>query len=125
MHWSYRLAQWVIALHRAKHRVPWFGMIRAILSGPVPRSVWRERLRYGCYQCPVFNKELLTCRGAVPLVAHLGCDCFVPFSALTAEPYAGGCWGRAAIGNGFGWGTYRFKSRWDRLTSPIRFLIRK
>lgn len=82
-------------------------------------------MRYGCYLCPIFNHERLTCRGAIPQVAHLGCDCFVAFSAITAEPYEGGCWGRAALGGDFGWGAYRFHSRWARLISPIRFLLRK
>lgn len=123
MNWPLRLAQWVIALHRARHRVPWLGMLRAILSGPVPRRVWRQRLRYGCYQCPVFDRERLVCRAVPRQIRHLGCDCFVPLSALTAEPYVGGCWGRAALGDTFGWGAYRWPSAWARLLATARFLL--
>jgi hypothetical protein len=129
VNWPYRIGQWLVALHFARQRAPWWRMIRALMSGTVPRSVWRERMRYGCYQCPVFNKERLTCRGAVPQVSRLGCDCFIPLLALTAEPYisseGSGCWGRAALGGEFGWGAYKFPTRGARLVSPIRFLLGK
>lgn len=123
MNWPFRLAQWVIALHFARQRIPWWGLVRAILSGPVPRQIWRERLRHGCYTCPLFNREHLTCRGVPKQVRHLGCDCFLPFSALTAEPYAGGCWGRAVIGPTFGWGTYVWPSRWAKWRATVRFIL--
>lgn len=36
-----------------------------------------------------------------------GCGCYVPFLALTKQPYTGpsgsGCWGRAVYGGDFGW----------------------
>lgn len=125
MNWPKRFREWRRALKVAHHAVPWWRMGLAILSGPVPRKVWRERMRYGCYQCPLFNKEFRTCRGAIPQLAHLGCSCYVPFSAMTAEPYAGGCWGRATIGDTFGWGAYVFPSRWARISAPVRFLLRR
>lgn len=123
-----RLREWLTALRVAKNtagRLPWLTLLRAILSGVVPRAVWRERMRFGCYQCPVFNLELHTCRGVPKQFAHMGCDCYVVFEALFAEPYAGGCWGRAVVGGMFGWGAYRWRSRWEKLTSPIRFLLRR
>lgn len=124
MNWPLRLAQWVIALHVARQRVPWLGLLRAILSGPVPRAVWRRRLRYGCFQCPLFNRERLTCRGVPKQVRHLGCDCYVVFSAMTAEPYEGGCWGRAALGGDFGWGAVRIPW-WRRPLAVVRFVLRR
>lgn len=124
MLWYYRIAQWLIAIHAAKQRVPWFGLIKIVFSGPVPRRVWRERLRYGCYQCELFNKKLLTCRGTIPPYSSYGCDCFLPFSCLFPEPHKGGCYGRERFGPTFGWGAYRM-GRWERLWSPIRFLLRR
>lgn len=123
MNWLFRLAQWVIALHYAKQRVPWFGMLLAILSGPVPRGVWRSRMRYGCYQCPLFNKDRLTCRGVFPPYDKHGCDCYLPLASLTASPYAGGCYGRAKFGGDFGWGAYVFPSRRARFLAPFRFML--
>lgn len=123
MNWPFRLAQWVIALHVARQRIPWSGLARAVVSGPVPREVWRARMRYGCFQCPAFNHERLTCRGVPRQFQHLGCDCYVPFSALTAEPYPGGCWGRAALGVNFGWGAHVWPSRWAKVRATIVFLL--
>jgi hypothetical protein len=125
MNWALRIAQWIIALHKAKHRIPLVGMFKAILSGPVPRKVWRERLRYGCYECVLFNKELLTCRGAMKPYDQWGCDCFLPFKAMSAEPHKGGCYGRETFKGDFGWGAYVWPSRWARIMAPIRFILRK
>lgn len=125
MNWPFRTAQWIIALHLVRQRIPWRTMILAILSGPVPRAVWRQRMRYGCYECPLFNHDRLTCRGVIEPYDQHGCDCFVPYSALTAEPYPSGCYGRAKFGEDFGWGAYRFPSWWDRIIAPIRFALGK
>lgn len=126
MNWSRRFPEWLAALReeqRTAGRVPWLTMARAVMSGVVPRRVWRQRIRT-CYACPVFNKEMLTCRGVPAQIAHLGCGCYVPFEALSAEPYVGGCWGRASIGDTFGWGAYRMRW-WERPWSVVRFVLRR
>ncbi len=82
-------------------------------------------MRYGCYQCPLFDKEFLRCFSVHPDFYGTGCGCYVLFSALTAEPYVGGCWGRAAYGSNFGWGAYRFPSVWARIAAPFRFMLGK
>lgn len=96
-----------------------------MLTGPVPRKVWRERMRYGCFQCPLFNKPLLTCRGVVKPYDQYGCDCFLPFKALVAAPHKGGCYGREEFGGEFGWGAYVWPSRCARIVAPLRFALRK
>lgn len=128
MKWSKRFPEWLSALREEKRsagRIPWLTFARSVFSGTVPRHVWRQRLRYGCYQCELFNRAKHTCRGTVPPYDQHGCNCYIPFSALTAEPYPGGCYGRAKFGPDFGWGTYQFPSRMARLLSPLSFLMRR
>lgn len=125
MNWRLRLQQWRNVLWRergAGHPLPWLKMLRGILT-PVPRAVWRSRLRYGCYQCPIFDKATLTCSSVHPKLAGLGCGCFVPFKALAPEPYEHGCWGQAKFGSTFGWPAYVFPSMLDRWLALPRFLF--
>ncbi len=122
-----RIREWlaVIRLERGTDvRIPWLKMLRGILT-PVPRAVWRERLRYGCYQCPIFDHETMRCRSVHPDLLGLGCGCYVVFTALVPEPYVGGCWGRAKFNDTFGWGAYAWPSRIDRWLALPRFLMRK
>lgn len=124
MNWRKRFAQWEAALIRAQRTagpLPWWTMIRAILGGVVPRSVWRARMRYGCAQCPVYDGVRKVCRGVVAPYDTMGCFCYTPLEALTAEPYPGGCWGAAQFGP-FGWEAYPM-GRLERWYSPIRFLL--
>lgn len=103
-----RLRQWIDLLRHeygAGYRIPWLGLLWAILSGTVPKSVWVARMRI-CHKCPVFSgKERLACQS--PINPEWGCHCFVPYAALTAEPYKGGCWGWAATNGELGWPAYR------------------
>jgi hypothetical protein len=125
--WRYRLHQWQSVLRAergAGTKIPWSKMVRGILF-PVPRAVWRARLRYGCYQCPIFDKERLACKSIHPQLKGLGCGCYVVFSALAPEPYEGGCWGRAKFKGDFGWGAYAFPSRLSKYTAFFRFLLRR
>ena len=127
MNWRRRLREWLVALREEKRtagRLPWLTMVQAIASGTVPRSVWRRRIRT-CRTCPLFNAKFRTCRGLPKEIEHMGCGCYIPFEALAAEPYEGGCWGRAAIGEHFGWGPYSFRRRFGRLRSVIAFIRRR
>lgn len=103
-----RIKQWIALLrheHGAHRRIPWLGLLRAVGSGTVPRSVWRDRMRT-CHNCPLFSgKDRLACRSLIN--PDLGCGCYVPFTALTAEPYEGGCWGWAYTNGQIGWPAYR------------------
>ncbi len=124
MNWC-RLTQWIAVLRLERGtgaRIPWLAMLRGMLA-PVPRSVWRARLRYGCYQCPIFDNETLRCRSLHPDLIGLGCGCYVVFKALAPEPYAGGCWGRAKFGGTFGWAAHVWPSAMDRWLALPRFLM--
>lgn len=125
MNWGRRIRQWLAALRMAGvTRVPWLGLLRAILSGPVPRRVWRQRLRYGCFQCPLYSKidGIPVCRSSHPDMLGIGCGCYLPFLAMSAEPYRGGCFGRTLVDD-IGWPAYRHPSFRARLLAPIRFLF--
>lgn len=129
MNWRRRIPQWITALRRAHGigvPIPWLKMLRGILT-PVPRAVWRERLRYGCYQCPLFDKDNLICCGVMGPLKGIGCRCYLPFKALSAAPYEDknhrGCYGRVMFGDDFGWGEHVFASRWEILTALPRFLL--
>ncbi len=135
MNWRKRLPEWISALRRARGEgapIPWLAMLRGI-AFPVPRSVWRERLRHGCFQCPLFDREGYICRGVMGPMKGIGCGCFVPFKALSPEPYEKwlptepriGCYGRAKFGFPFGWPGYTFPTRWAKYTAFIRFLFSK
>lgn len=131
---SKRLREWIGVLRWAHGRqvsIPWSKMLVAILSGPVPRSVWRSRIRT-CWKCPLFRRELVdpkrrlfirACSSTHPDFVGLGCQCNTTMLALWAEPYPRGCiarfWGEMEMG----WGAYRFPTRWRRFWAPVRFLL--
>lgn len=73
------------------HRLRFFfKLMRAAFHlGGVPRSVWRFRIRH-CWRCPVYNRELKSCRPYPG--SKLGCGCFAPLLAMTWKPYPKGCW---------------------------------
>ena len=101
-------------------------MLRALLTGPVPRSVWRQRIRT-CQRCPIYDRVHKACRVISPRGARLGCGCYVPFKALSASPYEGdggrGCWGRATMGESEGWPEHRFNSPAEFAWTLIDFLL--
>lgn len=138
MNWRRRIPQWIEALRLAGVRnVPWFGLVRAVWSGPVPRAVWRERLRYGCFRCPLYSSvqmpgttkktdRVALCRSTHPAFMGLGCNCYLPFLAMAAEPHPEGCFGKTLpLTLGLGWGPHIWPSRWARVRSVIDFLRRK
>lgn len=98
-------------------------MLRALASGPVPRDVWRDRLRI-CLRCPILDRETMACRKVIASGRVLGCRCFVPFLALTAAPYEGGCYAHN-IAPHEGWPAYRFGGRWERVKAVLKFLFKK
>lgn len=126
MHWSRRLRQWVAALRLAGVRnVPWWGLVQAVWSGPVPRKVWRERMRT-CMRCPLYSRPggIPLCRSSHPDMLGIGCGCYLPFTAAAAEPYVGGCYGRT-LAPDLGWPPYRHPSFRARLLAPFLFLLGK
>ena len=131
MNWR-RFKQWleVLALERrAAGRLPWLTMLAAILSGVVPRAVWRERMRT-CMRCPLYSTvegktgRLHLCKSTHPDMLGVGCGCAVNVSALSARPYFYGCYGRD-IDSSLGWGAHVWPSRWARVRSIVDFAMRK
>lgn len=133
MNWRQRLWEWREVLrwaHGAGIKIPWLGMVRAILTGPVPRAVWRLRIRT-CWKCPLFRRELIdkkkrlflrACSSVHPDFKGLGCQCSTTMLALSAEPYPGGCIAKF-WGSKLGWPAYRFPDRWSRIAAVWRFML--
>lgn len=122
-----RLKQWFYALRLAGvSQVPWFGLLQAILSGPVPRKIWRARLRYGCFKCPLYSKDngVMLCKSSHPDMLGLGCGCYLPFTALWANPEGAGCFGQS-IDLDLGWPPYYWPSRWARIKSTLDFIFNR
>jgi hypothetical protein len=119
---------------RSAGRLPWWTMMRAIISGPVPRSVWRARMRT-CMTCDLYSTvqpegttkrtdRLHLCKSTHPDLLGVGCGCAVNVSALTANPYGAGCVGRNFAPD-LGWGPYHHPSLRARLWAPVRFFFGK
>lgn len=123
MNWGRRLREWyeVLRLEGERGRLPWWKMVRAVWSGPVPRAVWRRRMRT-CLRCPLYNPAYRSCRPVSH--PHLGCGCYVPFTALSAAPYDAGCWGRG-MAEDVGWPSYQDPRRFARLRLVLAFLRAK
>jgi hypothetical protein len=132
LHWRKRISEWRTVLAQKGVKVSIFALARAVLSGPVPPDVWRDRMRV-CLRCPVYNRELKRCgRLVVDGNYHrqLGCLCYTPFLALTAAPYSpdGGCWAREVTKEAKppsareGWGAYAFPSWWAKWRAIWRFI---
>ena len=102
--------------------IPWFKMALTVLQGPVPRAVWRQRIRT-CLRCPLYRGDLRACSSVHPAFKGLGCQCNTTILALFPEPYPGGCIARAWGEETMGWGPHRFPYVWARLLAPIRFLL--
>lgn len=107
-----RLKQWravVVEERELGNRPSLLQMLRKLFGEHVDRAQWRQRMKT-CPKCPVYDRELRRCRG--PQIGEqppAGCGCFVPFLALIKQPYRSadgkrtGCWGRALMGENFGW----------------------
>lgn len=135
MRWRKRIPQWIKALRLAGAKnVPWFGLVSAVLSGPVPRKVWRERLRFGCFLCPLYSSvqmprtkwagnRVALCRSTHPDFDGLGCGCYLPFTAMAANPHGKGCFGRnLPIKPELGWGPHVWPHWWSRYVAVLAFL---
>ncbi len=131
--WGKRIAEWRAVMAHKGVNVSVLALARAVLSGPVPADVWRDRMRV-CLRCPVFNHELKACHKRIndgPYHRDLGCNCYTPFLALTAAPYTkeGGCWAREVTKEAQpqsakeGWGAYIFKSQLEKIRAVFRFVF--
>lgn len=101
-----RLREWHAAVSSYGRRPPWLGMLRALLSGSVPKHVWRARMRV-CRNCPVYDRQKKVCWNMNIGMFGAGCRCYCPTLAMTAEPYKGGCWARGVGLTSEGWPAYK------------------
>lgn len=128
MRWRKRFPEWLAALReerRTAGRLPWLTFARAILSGVVPARVWRQRMRV-CLTCPMFRHEGYLCKSLHPRFIGMGCKCVTWMIALFANPHGNGCYAKSVLADSsLGWGAYRWRSRWEKLFSPVRFLLRR
>lgn len=113
---------------RSAGRLPWLTMLLALLSGPVPRSVWRTRMRT-CMACPLYSTvrgksgKLYLCKSSHPAFSGLGCGCAVNVAALAAAPYPDGCYGRSLpLTLGLGWPAHVWPHWWSRHVAVIDFI---
>lgn len=120
--WRKRIAEWQTVMAHKGVEVSVLALLRAILSGPVPADVWRDRMRI-CMRCPVYNRDLKACMQRHPLEPDriLGCGCYTPFKALTAAPYPRGCFARQ-ITDHEGWPNYIFASWRAKFRAVWRFI---
>lgn len=127
--WKVRLREWRTVLAAKGVKVSTWALVRAVLSGPVPADVWRERIRT-CARCPVKSRTGWVCGRTLPDGSKIGCNCYLPLLALTAVPYSpeGGCWGREVSkdfkpAERIGWVARPFKSRWAKIRAVWRFVF--
>lgn len=134
LHWPTRIKEWRTVLALKGVKVSAVSMLRAILSGPVDRSVWRPRMRK-CGKCPIGSRRLLrdengvltwtglhACRREHTLGQILGCGCNTTLLALTAAPYERGCWARQITKNE-GWASLHYPSRWAKVKAVMKFVM--
>jgi hypothetical protein len=134
IHWRRRLHEWrsVVWKERSSLSVP--RLLRAVLSGPVPRAVWRRRMRYGCGKCPIHARKLIRVNGVLTWTglhacraefsdAPLGCGCLTTAVALTANPYGDGCWAHSLDGE-TGWPAHVWPSRWAKWRAVAATIFR-
>lgn len=119
--WRLRLTEWQAVLKKEHRKGSWKGMLKAILSGPVPRRVWQSRMRI-CLKCPIYNPTLKQCRCPIRGFEHMGCGCYAPFEAMWSAPYPKGCWA-AQDNQALGWPAYRRSGSWPRTKAVLGFLL--
>lgn len=120
LHWGKRIAEWRAVLAHKGVKVSTVALLRALFSGPVPADVWRDRMRV-CMRCPVYDRDLRACFKPLSDGRVIGCGCYTPFKAMTAAPYARGCYARE-ITEHEGWPAYRFTSWWAKVRAIWRFV---
>jgi hypothetical protein len=135
MRWRKRLRQWIAVLrlaHGEGVKIPWLGLLSAVLSGIVPRSVWRARMRR-CMTCPLYSTvqptgttkgtdRLHLCKSSHPSFVGLGCHCAVNVAAASANPHGKGCYGRD-LDDDLGWPAYDWPSRRAKWRAVICFIL--
>ena len=103
-----RLMEWARVGALAGRRIKITTLWRYWYGPRVPDAIWRERLRT-CSQCVIYDRSLHRCNAETP-IGEVGCGCWCPAVAKMPAPYASekgrGCWGRATMGEGFGWGEF-------------------
>jgi hypothetical protein len=104
-------------------KVSWLTLVRALLTGPVPAHVWRTRV-YTCLRCELYNRELKACFKRLSDGRTVGCGCYIPLKAFTANPYGDGCWGHSLTSN-IGWPKYVFASTQAKWLAVWRFVFPK
>lgn len=123
LNWHRRLSDWSAHVRAQHGRVSWLNMVLALLSGPVPADVWRERIKI-CARCPVKSPDAWVCRRELADGRKIGCNCDLVFKCLTAVPYSktGGCYAREITVHE-GWAAYVFPSRRAKLRAVWRFIF--
>ncbi len=122
IHWRKRLREWRTVVWKERASISPWRLLRAAMSGPVPREVWRQRMRT-CGRCPVSSRKLIRVNGVLTWTGlhacraeygdvKLGCGCLTTAVALTANPYGNGCWAHSITENE-GWGPHRKNVRFD------------
>lgn len=121
INWRKRIAEWRAVMARKEIKVSARVLFHALLSGPVPPDVWRDRIRT-CLRCELYNAELKACHRQLQDGRIVGCGCYVPFKAFTANPYGDGCWGHS-IAVYVGWPKYVFISTRAKWRAVWRFIF--
>lgn len=119
--WKKRFTEWRRVMAQKDIKVSWLTLARALLTGPVPPDVWRDRIRT-CLQCELYNPDLKACFKKLADGRSVGCGCYIPFKAFTANPYGDGCWGHS-IAVYVGWPKYVFISSRAKWMAIWRFIF--
>lgn len=121
LNWKRILSEWAHVARQHAGLSSGVTMAAAILSGPVPADVWRDRIRV-CLKCPILDRETMACRRVLSDGSTLGCGCHAPLLALTAAPYPKGCFARQ-LTEREGWPIYTFPSRRAKIRAVWQFIF--
>ena len=78
-----------------------------------------------CLTCDLCSREngVLLCKSTHPDMLGVGCGCYLPYTAMWANPYPpGGCYGRS-LDPDLGWPAYEFKDCGERLANVLDFIL--